>query len=131
MVRRPPLVAATLILITISAFVWLTLGVIIAAGAHPAIPDVPLVRTLMAVGSLAAAAVLAVIVILLARRIRIGYWMGVAALTTSSVVIFFDDVGWTDLIFLALCLIPLFLLLRDRTWYLRRETGFASPPSSR
>ena len=118
MPSRPVSVTASLLLILISALVWLTLGIIIAVGAHPSIPREPSVQAVLASGSLAAAGVLIGLLILLARRIRFAYFLGLAAMTVSSLAVFFDDVGWTDLIFLFINLVPLFLLLRDHAWYL-------------
>jgi hypothetical protein len=118
MAHRPLSVSATLTSVSATALVWLALGVIIAVGAHPAIPDVPQVRTSMALGSLAAGAVLVFLVVLLWRRVRLAYSLTLAALIASSLAVFFDDVGWADLIVLALSLIPLLLLIKDRAWYL-------------
>jgi hypothetical protein len=116
--RRPPTVTACLILMFLSALTWLALGIIIAAGLHPAIPESP-AKAGMASGSVAAAGTLAGLAILLARRFGHAYYLSLAALAVSSLAIVFDDVGWVDLIALVLNLVPLFLLIKDRAWYLK------------
>jgi lysylphosphatidylglycerol synthetase-like protein (DUF2156 family) len=118
MPSRPLSVTASLLLILISALIWLTLGILIAVGAHPAIPKEPSVQAALASGSMAAAGVLIGLLILLAKRIRLAYFLVLAAMTASSLAVFFDDVGWTDLVFLFINLVPLFLLVKDRAWYL-------------
>ena len=120
MTKRPPTVTACLILMLVSAFTWLALGIVIAAGLHPAIPDNPGIKAGMASGSIAAAGTLGGLVILLARRFGHAYYLSLAALSVSALAIFFDDVGWVDLIALIINLVPLFLLIRDRAWYLQR-----------
>jgi hypothetical protein len=118
--KRPPTVTACLILMLLGAFTWLALGLIIAAGMHPAIPDSSAVKAGMASGSIAAAGTLAGLAILLARRFTHAYYLSLAALSVSSLVILFDDVGWVDLIALCINIVPLFLLIKDRAWYLQR-----------
>ena len=118
--KRPATVTACLILMFLSAFTWLALGMIIAADLHPAIPDSPAVKAGMASGSIAAAGTLAGLAILLARRMAHAYYLSLAALSVSTLAILFDDVGWVDLIVMGLNLVPLFLLMKDRAWYLHR-----------
>jgi hypothetical protein len=119
--KRPHTVTACLILMLLGALTWLALGIIIATGIHPAIPDSPAVKAGMASGSIAAAGTLAGLVILLARQFRHAYYLSLAALSLSALVILFDDIGWVDMTALILNLVPLFLLIRDRAWYLQRE----------
>ena len=119
MSKRPPTVTACLILMLLSALIWLALGVIIAAGVHPALPEAPAVKAGMASGSIAAAGTLVGLVILLARRFGHAYYLSLAALSISSLAILFDDVGWIDLLALIINLVPLILLIKDRAWYLQ------------
>jgi hypothetical protein len=74
----------------------------------------------MASGSIVAAGTLAGLAILLVRRFGHAYYLSLAALSVSSLAVLFDDVGWVDLIALVINLVPLFLLVRDRAWYLQR-----------
>ncbi len=122
MTQRPPSVTATLVLVVLSALVWLTLGILIAVGAHPAVPDTAAVRCSLISGSLAAAGTLIALAILLSKRIRHAYYPGLAVLSINALAIIFDDVGWADLIVLMINLVPLFLLVKDRAWYLRLDS---------
>jgi hypothetical protein len=72
-------------------------------------------------GSAAAAGTLLGLAILLAKRIRYAYYLGLAALSINALAIIFDDIGWVDLIVLTINLVPLFLLVKDRAWYLRPD----------
>jgi hypothetical protein len=71
--KRPMAVTLCLGLIVLSAFIWMTLGILITFGLHPAIPDGPAVRAGMVSGSIAAAGTLAALVILLAKRMGHAY----------------------------------------------------------
>jgi len=106
------------VLILLGALIWVVLAVLLAVNAHPAFPDDPLARNVMAVLSLAAGLVLLVLLVLLRRRHRPAYFVMLAALAASALALFFDDVGLVDLVFLAVTVIPLVLLVRDRSWYL-------------
>ena len=58
MSKHPLSVSTTLIFIILNALVWLALGVIIALHVHPALPDNPLLRGIMAFLSFGAAGIL-------------------------------------------------------------------------
>ena len=55
MTQQPRSVSIAFVFMLLDALIWLTFGLIVALGAHPALPDVPLVRWSMAVLSLAVA----------------------------------------------------------------------------
>jgi hypothetical protein len=115
---NPPLsVAITRGLILAGALIWLLLAVLLALNAHPAFPDDPLIRNVMAVASLVAGCDLVLLTLLRQRR-RLAYFGMLAALALSA-LFFIDDVGLVDLLFLAITIIPSGLLIRDRRWYLR------------
>jgi len=114
---RPPSVTVTLGLVFLGAIIWLALGVLLAFNAHPAFPDEPFVRGWMAVLSLIAAFALLLLRIFLAQRRRPAYYAALGALALASLAIFLDDVGLVDLVVLAVFLIPLILLVKDRAWY--------------
>jgi len=73
----------------------------------------------MAILSLVAGCVILVLLILLRQRRRLAYFGMLAALITAALTLLFDDVGAVDLLFLAITIIPIGLLIRDRLWYLR------------
>jgi hypothetical protein len=115
--QRPVSITITLILILLGALVWLALGVALALNAHPGFPDELLARGLMAALSITAGCVVFVALFFLARRRRLAYIAMLGILAIASLVVFMDDVGLVDVMFLALNLIPLVLLIKDRAWY--------------
>jgi len=118
MANRPLSVKATFLLIQINALIWLVFGIIVAANAHPAISVPPVIRAIMAGLSLAGAGILVILFITLGKRKRSAYFVGLGAFAVTTLLTFFDDVGWLDLVFLLINLIPLVLLIKDRKWYL-------------
>ena len=78
-------------------------------------PEQPLVKGIMAILSFAAASALLVTLIFLQKHGRAAYFLMLAFLGIASMLLIFDDVGWVDLAALALSLIPLFLLIKDRS----------------
>jgi len=120
MPRRPLSVSITLIFIALNALIWLVLGILIALHAHPALPDSPLVRGLMAGLSFAMAAILLAAFLLLARRIRLAYFLALGLFALIALAFLFDEFGWMDLLALAVTLFPVVFLIRDRNWYLQR-----------
>jgi hypothetical protein len=119
MTNRPRSVSAVLIFIIFNALVWLALGIIIASNAHPALPDVPLVKGIMAFLALAIAGILSGLFVYLGKRSRIAYFSSLGLLAVISVVTIFDQFGWVDLVILIINVVPLILLIKDRAWYLQ------------
>lgn len=117
--KPPPSVAITHGLILLGAVIWFLLAILLALNAYPAFPDDPLIRNVMAVLSLAAGLVVLVLLILLRQRRRLAYFGLLAALAAAALALIFDDVGPVDLLFLAITIIPIGLLIRDRAWYRR------------
>jgi lysylphosphatidylglycerol synthetase-like protein (DUF2156 family) len=119
MKSRPFSVSAALILILLNALIWLVFGVIFAINAHPALPDIPLVKGIMAGLSFIAAAVLFAVFWFLRKRSRLAYFIALGALAVAALLTLFDQFGWSDLIIFVIDIIPLFLLIKDRGWYLQ------------
>jgi hypothetical protein len=118
MTRPPVSVTVTIGLILVNAIVWIGFAVIVAARMHPSLPAGDLVRVIMASLALLAAAVLVFLSIMLRRRSRWGYILTVAALILLAALTIADEVGLADLVVLAIAVIPLSLLIKDRAWYL-------------
>ncbi len=126
--NRPVSVSATFILILLNLVFWLVFAVIIAANAHPALPNSPLVKGAMVVLALAAAGALLALLILLGKRSRAAYFMTIGLLGAISLLTILDDFGLADLAVLALNVLPILLLVKDRAWYLpARPEAFSSP----
>ena len=116
--NRPFSVSVALIFIVLNALVWLALGIIIAANAHPAMSVPPIIKGAMAFLSITATAVLLGLFFFLGKRSRIAYFLTLAFLAVASLLTIFDQFGWSDLVVLIINLIPMFLLIKDRRWYL-------------
>ena len=122
----PRSVAIAHALILLGALIWFLLAVLLALNAHPGFPNDPLTRNVMAILSLVAGCVILVLLILLRQRRRLAYFGMLAALAAAALSLFFDDVGQADLLFLAITIIPIALLIRDRPWYLAASPGSTS-----
>jgi chromate transport protein ChrA len=121
--NRPLSAKITLLFILVNCLTWLILGVLIISNAHPALPDQPVIMGIMAALSFAAAGILYILFLLIYRRNRFGYYLTLAALTITALLTFFDDFGLSDLIVLMVILIPVVLMVKDRTWYLQASNG--------
>jgi lysylphosphatidylglycerol synthetase-like protein (DUF2156 family) len=120
MTTRPRTVILNYIFISLNALVWLVLGVVITASLHPALPDIPLLKGIMASMSFAGAGLLLVAFILLLKRKRTGFFLALGFLFVTALLTFFDQVGWVDLVTLIINIVPIVLLVRDRDWYLSK-----------
>jgi len=115
---RPQTVTATRLLILALALFWLAFGLTVAVGAHPSYRDASVIRWAMAGGALCAAAILAALANQLALHRPLTYWLAVVLLGAMTLGGLLDQLGLADVIFLAINVIPLALLVRDRNWYL-------------
>ena len=129
MTHRPLSVTVTLALILLDAALWLAFGLIVAVGLHPALPDNLVYKIVLSLASFGAALVLAGLSVLLTRHNRAGYVLTLAFLGAAALAFFLDDVGWVDLAFLAVTLLPAALLLKDRNWYLHPHLISTGSPS--
>jgi hypothetical protein len=118
MARRPLSVTVTSIFILLNMLIWLALGVIIAAQLHPALSVPPAARGIMTFLSIALAAILLGLFIFLFRGNRAAYFLTLAFFAFTAILTIFDDVGPSDLVVLAINIIPLLLLIKDRAFYL-------------
>ncbi len=118
---RPRSVSITFMLIILNTFIWLAFGIIVIAHIHPALPNSPLVKGLLASLAFITAGILLTFLLLLIKHLRIAYFFMVATLTVLSLATIFDDFGWIDFVVLVIGLVPLILLIKDRAWYLRAK----------
>lgn len=129
MTHRPLSVTVTLALILFDAALWLAFGLIVAVGLHPALPDNLVYKVILSIASFGAALVLAGLSVLLTRHNRAGYFLTLTFLSMAALAFFLDNVGWADLAFLAVTLLPAALLLKDRNWYLHPHLISTGSPS--
>jgi lysylphosphatidylglycerol synthetase-like protein (DUF2156 family) len=119
MANRPLSVSTAFLFIILNAFIWLAFGVIIAANAHPALPDIPLLKGVMAFLSFAATGILVGVFIFLRKQSRIAYFIALAFFIATSILTVLDQFGLADLVILAINIVPIILLIKDRAWYLQ------------
>ena len=119
MTHRPLSVSAALIFLLLNALVWFVFGVIVAASAHPALPDLPLLKGVMAFLALAIAVILLGLFVFLGKRNRTAYFLALGLLIAITLLTIFDDFGLVDLIVLIINIAPIILLIKDRAWYLQ------------
>ena len=119
MTDLPSTVRYTRLLILLNALLWLALGVIIAVGVHPSYREPGILRWAMAISAFLAAGLLGALVRPLAGRNRIACWAAVLLLAAISAAALSDEVGLADLAIVIITLLPLALLIRDRTWHLQ------------
>ena len=122
MTTRPLSVNICFVFILLSILIWLVLGITILVDAHPAIPDVPLMKGIMGFLSLAIDGILIGLFIFLLKRNRIAYYLTLAFFIVTSLLTIFDDVGLSDLVVLIINIVPIVLLIKDRSWYLQVKT---------
>ena len=119
MTSRPLSVSAALIFIILNALGWFIFGVIIAANAHPALPELPLIKWVMATLALATASILLGLCVFLNKRSQIAYILALALFFATSILTIFDEFGLADLVVLTINIVPIALLIKDRGWYLQ------------
>ena len=68
------------------------------------------------------AGIILVLFIFLNRRNRSAYYLTLAIFIFTALLTIFDDVGLSDIVVLALNIIPIVLLIIDRAWYLKTKS---------
>ncbi len=119
MTNRPLTVNANFAFILLNALIWLVLGIVVAADIHPALPDNPTMRGIMAALSLVITAILVTLFIFLLKRFRMAYYLTLVFFALTSLLTIFDQVGLSDIVVLVINIIPIVLLIKDRAWYLQ------------
>jgi hypothetical protein len=118
--HSPTSVRVALLLLALDALLWFAFGVVAAWGGIASINHPSIVRWVMAGLACASAAALAGLTILLGRRSRVAFFLTVILLAIIAILSITDQIGLVDLVSLAVSVVPLALLLKDRAWYLRR-----------
>jgi hypothetical protein len=109
------------IFIILNALIWLALGIIIALNVHPALPVPTTMKAIIAIISIAMAGILILLFFFLQKGNRMAYYLTIAFFGFVSILTIFDEVGLSDVFILVLNLIPIVLLIKDRTWYLKAQ----------
>lgn len=108
----------SLAFILICAGIWFVFAIIVASGLHPALPDSVVYQWIMAGLAFLTAFFLLTMYFLLRKKIRVAFFLTIAFLVFLAILTLADDVGWIDLVVLLITLTPVFLLLKDRKWFL-------------
>lgn len=119
MTSRPLSVSINLGFVLLDALLWLALGTIVAVDVHPALPDLPVYKTILAVLSFAIAGILLGLFFLLGKRSRVFHPIALSVFSVLSIMTIFDGFGLVDLIVLILHIVPIVLLIKDRAWYIK------------
>ena len=118
---RPLSVTVSNGFIILNIIIWFALGIFIAFNLHPAMPDQPPFKGVMATLSFVAAGALLVTFIFLRKHVRAAYYLMLIGLGVATILTIFDDFGLVDLTALALSFIPFILLIKNREWYLQPQ----------
>jgi hypothetical protein len=125
--KPPTSVSAARVLVLLNAIVWLAFGVIIAIGAHPALPDSILLKWAMAILGLLTSGILLALFIYLGRRSRLAFFATLAVLGSMSVLTMADEVGLADLAVLGITIAAIVCLIGSRAWFLQGRAGTPDP----
>jgi len=117
--KRPPIsVTVTLIFILLNAAVWFVFALLVAFNAVRSIPSTGIFKWIMIIPALGTSGILVGITIFLRRHNRIAFYSGLVMLVIIAVLSIADEFGWIDLFSLTISLVPLVLMIKDRSWYL-------------
>ena len=119
LIHRPVTVTVTLVIILLNALIWFILAIIIAANAHPGLPDLPATKGIMAFISISMAGISLGLTYFTYKHSLKAYYLILAYFVFTSILVIFDDIGLSDIIVLIISLIPIILLIKDRAWYLQ------------
>jgi lysylphosphatidylglycerol synthetase-like protein (DUF2156 family) len=115
--KRPITITISLVLMALSALVWLVFGLSIVTGLHPTIAFDNLINQVMAILSLLCASVLSLLVIFLARRSKLAYWVSVPLLALVAIFSLADELGFADLASFLVSTVALVCLVAGRRWF--------------
>lgn len=106
-------------LVYLISLTWLGLGMVTAAGLHPALPAGPVYRWGLAALSFLTGLGLVVLYHLIQNQLAFPYYFFVGILTLISVSFVFDEIGWIDVTVFILHLVLILLVVRDRDAHLQ------------
>ncbi len=121
MMTTPKSVWAATLFVGLNALIWAAFGVAALGGVFSPAQIPPALRWVMALMALAAAGLLGLTALLLARRSRLAWFAALAMLAGVAVLSLADEIGLLDLVSLALSAIPIVLLIKERRWFLPRK----------
>lgn len=118
MTHRPVTVTINLVFILLNTLIWLILAIMIAANVIPGLGDLPAMKWSLTILSIIIAIILLVLTYFLYKHNLKAYYLTSAFFAITSILVIFDDVGLADIIVLGISIVPIILLIKDRSWYL-------------
>ena len=119
MKNAPVVIKIALAFMLINALMWFVIGVLVAVNVHPGVPDDAALKSLMMLGMFGGAVILALLYLLLRRQRRLAFFITLVVLAVIIMLTLFDQVGWADIVGLALAFIPFVLLILGRKVFLQ------------
>lgn len=117
----------TKVFIMLDAFIWLAFGGIVGLGFHPALPEDLQIRWVIAGITLLVSVMLFTGYRMLQKKRAVAFYPLLGLLVLISLLTFMDQFGYSDLFILFMHLIPILLLIKDRSFYLGLENDLRTP----
>jgi len=118
--KRPITITISLVLMALSALVWLVFGFSIVTGLHPTIAFDTLINQVMAILSLLCASIISLLVIFLARRSKLAYWISLPLLALVTLFSLADEIGVADVASFTIAAVALVCLIAGRRWFFKK-----------
>lgn len=96
-------------------------ALIVTTGIHPALPDTGVYKWVLAIFSFLSAGFLLLLFRLLKTKRKLAFYLTVAFLLLIATLTIMDDLGVVDFLVLAITLLPVILLIKNRKWYLNKS----------
>jgi uncharacterized membrane protein len=115
--KHPKLVDLTILFLLVNSILWVTFGLYIALGFHPAIPDNEMVKWIMVVLSIVCGILFAGSMFFLLRHNNFAFYFVCVQLCAILVLTITDQIGISDLIVFLFTLATLINLIANRKWF--------------
>jgi|GEM_PF-2480146 len=115
--KHPKSVDLTILFLLVNSILWVTFGLYIALGFHPAIPDNEWIKWTMVVLSIVCGILFAGSIYFLLRHNNFVFYFVCLQLCAILVLIIADQVGIPDLIVFFFTVATLIFLIANRNWF--------------
>ena len=119
MKSKPLTVRITFFFLWLIAAFWAVFAGLLILTAIPSIPNTGVIKWIMIVLALGCTGILFVMILMLKRHNRLAFFTTLVMLVIIAVLSITDEFGWPDLFSLLITLVPLVLMIKDRSWYLQ------------
>jgi hypothetical protein len=117
--HHPKTVIAAIIIIIINALFWFIYALVMVFGGISSFAHAGTAKWVMAILALVTSVALVCTAYLIARRSRPAFIFGIVFLAMIAILSITDEFGILDLFSLLISLVPLGLMIKDRSWYLQ------------